>query len=139
MARFRIFLQSLDWLQVVWRPASDRLLLIADYLSRRSICPKKKVNQQSKKGDILYAEEVTSKLKKEFCYSLDASSYVIDYVTSLSPEELEQLPVDSVYMDADGQIKVDSTGSLHHPHALDHREEQLKEVHQQEEQKLESM
>ena len=136
VARFRIFLQSLDWLQVVWRPASDKRLLIADYLSRRSICPKKKVNQQSKKGDILYAEEVTSKLKKEFCYSLDASSYVIDYVTSLSPEELEQLPVDSVYMDADGQIKVDSTGSLHHPHALDHREEQLKEVQQQEEQKL---
>ena len=71
---------------------------ISDYLSRRSQYPKQKVNQQVTEKDCQLASMVASKLKKEFTYSMDQSSHVIDYVCQFTPEELERLPSDAVYM-----------------------------------------
>ena len=119
VAWYRIFLQSLDWLEICWKAGSSSPLQISDYLSRRSQCPKQKVNQQVTDGDVQLASVVASKLKREFTYSMDQTSHIIDYVTQLDPEDLEKLPNESVYMDVDGVVKVDTTRGLDHPHAYD--------------------
>ena len=119
VARYRIFLQSLDWLEICWKAGDSLPLKISDYLSRRSQCPKQKVNQQVTDKDCLLASKVASKLKREFMYSMDQSSHVIDYVLELSQDQLEQLPNESVYMDSDGVVKVDTSKELDHPHAYD--------------------
>ena len=127
VARYRIFLQSLDWLEVCWKAGNSLPLKISDYLSRRSQCPKQKVNQQVTEKDCYLASMVASKLKREYTYSMDQSSHIIDYVMQFTPEELEKLPGESVYMDGDGVVKVDSRRELEHPHAYDLQRRRLGE------------
>ena len=133
VARYRIFLQSLDWLEISWKAGDSLPLKISDYLSRRSQCPKQKVNQQVTDNDCLLASKVASKLKREFSYSMDQSSHIIDYVLEMSEDQLESLPNESVYMDSDGIVKVDTSKELTHPHAYDFQQKRLQK--EQDEQK----
>ena len=132
VARYRIFLQSLDWLEICWKAGNSLPLRVSDYLSRRSQCPKQKVNQQVTDRDCVLASKVASKLKREFMYSMDQSSHIIDYVLELTEDQLEKLPKESVYMDSDGVVKVDTSKELDHPHAYDFQLHRLKQKQEQE-------
>ena len=96
IARYRIFLQSLsDWLEIKWKKNDHENILVADYLSRRSQQPRRKVNQQVSVQDEELGMKIASKLKKEYVYSMHQSSHIIDYITEMSQEELDKLPSES--------------------------------------------
>ena len=112
VGRYRLFLESLDFLTVVWVPAEAPGLMMADMLSRRSLHPKQCLNKQVKPEDTEKVNRVTQKLKNRFQYTIAQAHYLLDFAVDLSEEELHRIPNDSLHMNEHGEICIDYDGEL---------------------------
>ena len=112
VGRYRLFLESLDFLRIVWVPAETPGLKMADMLSRRSLHPKQCLNKQVKPEDTARVDLVAQKLRNKFHYTISQAHYLLDYILELSEDDIKQIPDNSLYMNAKGEICTDKENSL---------------------------
>ena len=112
VGRYRLFLESLDFLRIVWVPAENPGLKMADMLSRRSLNPKQCVNKQVKPEDTARVDMVAQKLKNRYHYTITQAHYLLDYILEMTEEDVKQIPDNSLYMNEKGEICIDITGEL---------------------------
>ena len=125
VARFRIFLESLDWIKVRWEPGKSQKICFPDFLSRRSEQPKVFKNRQVSKTDEEQVEKVSSKLALHYEYSMKQSLFLLDYLLDLSENEIRELPQYTLKMNDKGQIECDLRQSSDHPHQIDLVEKEI--------------
>ena len=124
VGRYRLFLESLDFLKIQWVPADSAGLRMADMLSRRSLSPKQCVNKQVKPEDMPKVDLIAKKLRNRFSYTISQAHYILDFISEQTEEDLRQIPDNSLYMDDKGKICVDRKGDLTDMDAIEIREQE---------------
>ena len=87
IARYKLFLDSLNWCEIVWCPGKSPIIAMADYISRTSedIATKQRLPTL---WDEKLCNEINSKLDRSVGYSVPLTVFLIEELICLSPEEL---------------------------------------------------
>ena len=118
VARYKIFLESLDFLRIHWVSSGDAGLQIADMLSRQNFKPQNAKNKKVSKQDIECLESITKKLQNGHSYSVAEASYLLDYMFDMDSETREKLPDKSLFMNSEGEVCVCADDRLSNVHLV---------------------
>ena len=119
IGRYKLFLESLHFLKIRWVSAKDDGLKISDMLSRLHFTPQTIKNENISKKDLESVKNITRKLQNDHNYLISEANYLMDYLLGMEDDARCSLPDNSLYMDANGAIKVDVNGDGANIHLID--------------------
>ena len=96
VARFKLFLQSLNWLELSFSPGTSPILSLPDYLSRRSSDDEKLKTHQPNLCDLQKCVLIKEKLCLEKHYKAVDFCFLIDSLLNLEESELTKIKENTV-------------------------------------------
>ena len=88
MARIKIFLSSLPWVEFSWSRGDSKLIKLPDYFSRTEIDVKQYKNKIPNLCDIELCEKYDKKLSNKRTYSAPQSVFLMDSLLSVPETDL---------------------------------------------------
>ena len=102
IARYKLFLSGLSWVEINFSPGLSRILTLADYFSRRDDDVQQFTQKLPKECDLVECSDLDIKLAKDRTYTAPKAMYVIDCLLAESTESLLDIENDSYGLDEKG-------------------------------------
>ena len=104
IARMKLFIETLNWLQICWTPGTSGLIALSDYYSRqREDLPAKL--KQPEINDLIICNRISNKIDKNKIYNSGKSLFLIDSLIELPQKEFDGIKSFSAYLNKDGKLR----------------------------------